>query len=206
MGIIKYLFGPSQKDIILSKIAEDIGGDYFDGELAYKTGEWKILLDTSTFRSSSMNVMFTRMSALFLTKDNLYFNLSRKGTFFGKKGILIGDSSFDRNFTIKGNNVNKIRILFSDKRLRDLINLQPKISLEILNEKVAYCNDYLEGVHKLYFECRGLIKDEKLLKGLFCIFSLTLERLVQIGSAYNDDPYVKLEEFYEKWINPSNDN
>ncbi len=78
MGILKYLFGPSQKDIIWSKLAEDIGADYLDGELTFKTGEWKIALDTSTFESRSVNIIFTKMSALFLSKDNLNFNLSRK--------------------------------------------------------------------------------------------------------------------------------
>ncbi len=201
MGILKYLFGPSQKDIIWSKLAEDIGADYLDGELTFKTGEWKIALDTSTFESRSVNIIFTKMSALFLSKDNLNFNLSRKRSiFFWEKGILIGDSYFDKKFIIKGNNVNKIKMLFSDKKLRDLISLQPTIRLEILNGKGIFVNYYPEGVDRLYFECRGLTKDEKLLKGLFCIFTLILERLVQIDSAFKDDPFPKLEKFFDLQI------
>jgi len=36
------------------------------------------------------------------------------------------------------------------------------------------------------------LKDTKHLKGLFYLFSMLLERLVQIDSAYEDDPQIKL--------------
>lgn len=49
------------------------------------------------------------------------------------------------------------------------------------------------GVDELYFECVGVIKDTALLEALFVLFSLTLERLVQMDSAYANDPMVTLK-------------
>ena len=46
---------------------------------------------------------------------------------------------------------------------------------------------------KLCFECTGVIKETELLKYLFGLFCLILERLVQIDSAYEDDLQVTLK-------------
>ena len=53
--------------------------------------------------------------------------------------------------------------------------------------------DFPEGVDELYFECVGVIKKTVLLKALFGLFCLILQRLVQIDSAYEDDPQVTLK-------------
>ena len=50
----------------------------------------------------------------------------------------------------------------------------------------------IDGVDALYFQCYGVVKDPERLKNLFDLFSLTLTRLVQIDSAYEDDPGVSL--------------
>ena len=53
--------------------------------------------------------------------------------------------------------------------------------------------EFPDGVDELYFECAGVIKETEILKDLFELFCLILERLVQIDSAYEDDPNVKLK-------------
>jgi len=50
--------------------------------------------------------------------------------------------------------------------------------------------NFPEEVDELYFECGDIIRETRRLKSLFDLFSVSLMRLVQIDSAYEDDPKV----------------
>lgn len=208
MGILISAFGPS-KDEIWTQIAADIGGEFIKGGfwgtdvLTYKHGDWQILLDTYTVTIPAGQVTtpttYTRMRAPFINKDGLYFEISREGFFssigklFGMGDIEIGDSSFDKQFVIKGNSPEKIKLLLADARIRKLCEQQPNIHFRIKDDEGWFGADFPEGVDELHFECSGVIKKAELLKSLFALFALTLERLVQIDSAYEDDPQVTLK-------------
>ena len=204
MGLLRSIFGPS-KDEIWSQIAADVGGEYVkdgfwkSGVLRYQHGDWEFLLDTYTVSSgNNQHTTYTRMRAPFVNKDGLYFKIYREGffsgmgRFFGMQDLTIGDSYFDDNFVIKGNNFEKLKRLLADDRLKQLIDLQPRIALEIRDDEGWFGTMFPEGVDQLYFSCAGVMKDTKHLKGLFYLCSLLLERLVQIDSAYEDDPQIKL--------------
>ncbi|MCE2402455.1 DUF3137 domain-containing protein [Candidatus Poribacteria bacterium] len=204
----KSIFGPS-KDEIWSQIATDIGGEYVDGGfwgkdvLLYKHGEWQILLDTYTVTTSTgtttTSTTYTRMRAPFINKDSLYFKIYRQGffssigKFFGMQDIEIGDRFFDDQFVIKGNNPEKINMLLADAKIKELCQKQPRIHFTIKDDEGWFGTDFPEGVDELSFQCVGVIKETVLLKSLFELFSVTLERLVQIDSAYEDDPKVRLK-------------
>lgn len=202
------IFGPS-KDEIWTQIANDIGGEYIDGGfwkkdvLIYKHGEWQILLDTYTQTTSTgtttTSTTYTRMRAPFINKDGLYFKITRKGLFssigkfFGMQDIEIGDPFFDDEFIIKGNNPKKIKQLLSEPKIMELCQQQPKIYFTIKDDEGWFGTDFPEGVDELYFTCVGVIKETALLKSLFGLFCITLQRLVQIDSAYEDDPQIQLK-------------
>ena len=204
----KSIFGPS-KDEIWGQIATDIGGEFIEGGFwgkdvfIYKHGEWKILLDTYTVTTSTgtttTSTTYTRMRAPFINKDGLYFKISREGffssigKFFGMQDIEIGDPFFDKQFVIKGNNPEKIKLLLADGRIKELCQIQPRIHLRIKDDEGWFGTDFPEGVDELYFECVGVIKETARLKALFGLFCLILERLVQIDSAYEDNPQVTLK-------------
>ena len=203
----KGIFGPS-KDEIWAQIAKDIGGEFIEGGfwgedvLLYKHGEWQILLDNYTIMmptgTVTIPVTYTRMRAPFINKDGLYFNIYREGFFstirklFGMQDIKIGDPFFDNEFIIKGNNPDKIKLLLADAKIKELCQKQPQIHFEIKDDEGWLGPDFPEGVDQLSFQC-GVINETALLKSLFELFSVTLERLVQIDSAYEDDPKVKLK-------------
>ena len=200
----KSIFGPS-KDEIWTQIAADIGGEFIDGGfwgkdvLIYKHGEWQILLDTYVVSTGQSSHTLTRMRAPFMNRDGLYFKISREGflssigKFFGMQDIEIGDPFFDKQFVIKGNDPEKIKRLLADDRIKELCQLQPRIHLRIKDDEGRFGTDFPEGVDELYFECIGVIKETALLKALFGLFCLVLERLVQIDSAYADDPQITLK-------------
>ena len=204
----KSIFGPS-KDEIWTQIATDIGGEFIDGGfwgkdvLIYKHGEWQILLDTYTVTTSTgtttTSTTYTRMRAPFINKDGLYFKISREGffssigKFFGMQDIEIEDPFFDKQFVIKGNDPEKINLLLADDRIKELCQTQPRIYLSIKDDEGWFGTDFPEGVDELYFQCVGIIKETERLKALFGLFCLILQRLVQIDSAYKDDPQVTLK-------------
>ena len=200
----KSIFGPS-KDEIWSQIATDIGGEFIQGGfwgkdvLIYKHGEWQILLDTYVVSTGTSSYTVTRMRAPFVNKDGLYFKISRQGffssigKFFGMQDIEIGDPFFDEQFIIKGDNPEKIKLLLADKNIKELCQRQPRIHLSIKDDEGRFGTDFPEGVDELCFECTGVIKETALLKSLFALFCLILERLVRLDSAYADDPQVTLK-------------
>ncbi|MCG9132575.1 DUF3137 domain-containing protein [Candidatus Poribacteria bacterium] len=192
-------------DEIWTQIAADIGGEFIDGGfwgkdvIIYTHGEWQILLDTYVVSTGESSHKLTRMRAPFMSRDDLYFKISREGflssigKFFGMQDIEIGDPFFDKQFVIKGNNPEKIKRLLADNRIKELCQLQPRIHLRIKDDEGRFGTDFPEGVDELYFECIGVIKETALLKALFGLFCLVLERLVQIDSAYADDPQITLK-------------
>ena len=200
----KSIFG-SSKDEIWTQVATDIGGEFIEGGfwgtdvLIYKHGEWQILLDTYVVSTGKSSHRVTRMRAPFVNKDGLYFKISREGffssigKFFGMQDIEIGDPFFDKQFIIKGNNPQKIKLLLADGRIKELCQSQPRIHLRIKDDEGWFGTDFPEGVDELYFECVGVIKETERLKALFGLFCLVLQRLVQIDSAYEDDPQVTLK-------------
>ncbi len=206
MGILRSIFGPS-KDEIWSQIATDIGGEFIDGGfwglgkdvLVYKHGEWQLLLDTYTQGSGNSSTTYTRMRAPFVNKDGLYFKIYREGffssvgKFFGMQDIQIWDPFFDEQFIIKGNSPEKIRRLLADTKLKELVKQQPRIHFEIRDDEGWFGADFPDGTDELYFQSVGVIKETALLKSLFELFTVTLADLVQIDSAYENDPNVMLK-------------
>ena len=202
MGILKSIFGPSKNEI-WSQIAADVGEEFIEGgflkgspALVYKHGEWQIRLDTYTKDSGNSNRTYTRVRAPFINKDELYFKIYREGffsdigKFLGMQDIKTGDPFFDEQFIIKSNNRKKLKLFLADPKMKELIQGQPKIHLEIRDDEGWFGADFPEGVDELYFECVGVIEETERLKSLFDLFSVSLMRLVQIDSAYEDDPEV----------------
>ena len=202
MSLLEKIFGDSKKEF-WTQIAQDIGGKYIDGgfwktnTLIYEHNEWKITLDTYTIYLNYIITTYTRMRALFKNKNNLYFQIYRRGFFFdypgeffhgigmflGLQNIIIGDQYFNNNFLVKGNDKSKIKRLLDSDKLKVLIYNQPEISIGIRDKAGCFGPSFPIGVKKLYFECVGVIKDKNELLNLFELFKLLLSRLERIDSS-----------------------
>lgn len=109
-----------------------------------------------------------------------------------KAQIESGYPEFDRDFIIQGNNVDKVRALFKNWKIRDAIEAQPEIFLQVKDDEGWFGKDFPEGVDELYFKVTGVIKDINRLKVLYELFAEVLNTLCHIGSAYEDDPKLSL--------------
>jgi hypothetical protein len=207
MGFLRQLFGPSKEEV-WRELSQEIGSDFVDGgfwkgdKVLARHGQWTITLDTYTVSSSNGNnhqsTTYTRLRAPYVNKDGFRFTIYRKGLFsglgklFGMQDVAVGFPEFDDAFIIKGNNEAKLRELFANSRLRQLIAMQPSIRMTVKDDEGWFGADFPDGVDELHFQAYGVIKDIDRLKSLYYLFAETLNHLCHIGSAYEDDPGLEL--------------
>lgn len=204
MAFLRQLFGPS-KDEIWRQLCEQVGGDFFSGSL-WKSSQvqvhhkhWTLTVDTyEQPRGKHGGTTYTRMRAPYVNKDGFRFTIYRRGFFsdlgklFGMQDVEVGDPEFDEAFIIKGDDEEKLRKLFANPRIRQLLGQQPRIHLSVRDDEGWFKARFPEGVDELYFREIGIIKDIDRLKTLYDLFAEVLDHLCQIGSAYEDDPGVEL--------------
>lgn len=203
MGLLRKLFGPS-RDEIWRQFSDQVGGDFVKGGFFSQSvvrarhKQWTITLDTYSQGDAETSTDYTRIRAPYINKDGFWFTIYRKGFFtgvgklLGMQDVEIGDPLFDDAFVIKGSDEQKLRKLFADPVIRQLIEQQPKIHLTVKDNEGWLKKRFPDGVDELLFKVEGVIKDLDRLRALYDLFAGLLDRLCQIGSAYEEDPGVVL--------------
>jgi hypothetical protein len=113
---------------------------------------------------------------------------------FGLRGYLdaqlieSGYPEFDNEFVIKGSDESKLKILFKNLKVRELIEAQPGLVLQVKAIRGWLGRRQQDGVDELYFQVVGVIKDPDRLKKLFELFSEVLESLRAMGTALEVPP------------------
>ena len=136
--------------------------------------------------------------APYVNKDGFRFTIYRKSIFsglgklLGMQDVEVGYPEFDEAFIIKGNDEAKLRALFANDHIRQLIEMQPAVYLTVKDDEGWFGPHFPEGVDELCFHVVGVIKDIDRLKSLYYLFAETLNHLCHIGSAYEDDPKLVL--------------
>ena len=179
--------------------ASYIPGSFWKGDKVEAThNDWTITLDVYIVSAGKTVLQFTRLRAPYINPDKFRFTIYRKGVFsglgklLGMQDIEVGHPAFDEAFIIKGTDDAKVRALFNNARLRELINLQPDIRLSVKDDEGLFSKRFPEKVDELEFCVHGIIKDPERLKLLFDLFAVTLDELCRIGSAYEEAPGVTL--------------
>jgi hypothetical protein len=196
-------FGPSKSEL-WRQLADTIGGEYVEskwgsGEKVVAThGQWTITLDTFIVPAGEAMIPFTRLRAPYINPENFRFHIYRRGFFtelgkkLGMQDIEIGAEPFDHDFVIKASDEERVKTLFADAELRRHLSAQPDVSLEVKDSEGWFGPSFPDDVDELYFAVGGVIKDVRVLEGLFNLFAATLDRLCDIGSAYANDPEVQV--------------
>jgi len=203
MNTLRKLFGPSKEEI-WRQLCAATGADYISGgfwkgdKVQVAHGEWTITLDTYAVSTGKTVMVFTRLRAPYVNPDRFRFTIYRRGLFsdiakwIGMQDIEVGHEAFDRDFIIKGTEEGKLRALFDNPRLRELIAAQPQIHLTVRDDVGGWGADSPADTDELCFHVGGIIKDVERLKLLFELFAETLDQLCRIGSAYEEAPKLKL--------------
>jgi len=166
-----------QRDDSWSQFASEIGAEFIGGGL-FRTSkvqarvkQWTIVLDTySVSTGDDSSETYTRIKTPIQDKDGFWFTMSRTGLIakldkaLGAQKIEVGDVEFDGAFTIRSNNESKVRALFSNLKIRQMIQAQKSITIAIRK-------------NELRLETRGVIRDVERLRSLFELFKETLNQL-----------------------------
>jgi hypothetical protein len=183
MSLLRDLFGPS-RDEIWRQVATAVGGNMTEGgfwtggsKVEAAHGQWIVTLDTYTVSTGKSSITYTRMRAPYVNPEKFQFTIYRRGIFI-----------------IKGNDEAKLRRLFADAKLRELVSAQPDIHFCVKDDENRFWGgqNFPPDVDELYFQVTGVIKDVDRLKQLFDLFSETLDELCRMGAAYEKNPGVAL--------------
>ncbi len=196
-------FGPSQNEI-WGQLSKEMRADFSPGgfwngaKVQAEYGQWEITLDTFVVNTGKTMHSYTRMRAPYVNADGFQFCISRRNVFsdiglwFGMQDIEVGQPGFDEDFIIQGNDEKKLQAFFAHGEIRALIDIQPQLLLSVRGDQGWFSRIYPEGVDELYLQVPGLVNEVERLKTLFFLFGETLDHLCRIGSAYENDPGVKL--------------
>ena len=153
MNTLRKLFGPSRAEI-WRQLCTETGADYVQGgfwkgdKVQAAHEEWTITLDTYAVSTGETTMVFTRLRAPYINPDHFRFTIYRRGLFsdiakwLGMQDIEVGHEEFDRDFIIKGTEEGKLRALFENPRLRDLIAAQPQIHLTVKDDEGCWGADF----------------------------------------------------------------
>ena len=203
MSALQCLFGPSKK-AIWQQLSGEIDGRYIPAgfwtgdKVQARHGEWTVTLDSYVVMAHKTPISYTRMRAPFVNPGGFRFAIGRANVFsgiaawLGAEDIEIGLPPFDGDFVIKGTHPARVRALFANPRLRELVAAQPDIQLAVKDDEGWFGAEFPDGVDELHFAVTGIIKDVDRLKLLFELFAETLDQLVAMGDAYPRDPRVAL--------------
>ena len=154
---------------------------------------WNIVLDNYAVSTGKTTVVYTRIRMLFVRKNDFTFRVYKKGIFssiakaFGANQIETGNPSIDETFVVKGNNEEKIRSLFANKRLTDLLLSQPQMDFQAKRHGNKSGDTAI-----LIYQVAGVVKDVERLKNLFELFGETIITLDEMGVVSTNIPQAVL--------------
>ena len=177
MALLRKLFGPSREEI-WRQLSEEIRGryvkgDFWKGDKVQAThGAWTVTLDQQVVSTGQVTVVYARMRAPYVNPSGFRFRIYRRGSLsnlgklLGMQDIEVGDPVFDDAFIIQGNDEPKVRLLFGQARIRELIALQPQIEFVVKGDEGWFGPTFPEGVDELHFMAVGPSKDLDQLKSV----------------------------------------
>ena len=203
MSTLRRIFDGNRKEI-WQELARQLGADYVEAgfcksdKVQVHVKDWTVTLDTYTVHANNAHIPHTRMRAPYVNADGFRFTIYRKGfftdlgKFLGMQDFEAGFPEFDEAFVIKGNDEGKLRALFSNSKIRQLLEAQPAIHLSVRDDEGWFGKHFPDGVDELRFDVVGHIKDIERLKLLYDLFAEVLNHLCHVGSAYEQDPNLAL--------------
>jgi hypothetical protein len=104
------------------------------------------------------------MRAPYINPEGFRFTIYRKGLFselskfLGKQDIEVGDPEFDEAFIIKGNDESKVRDLFANPKIRQIIQVQPEFRLCVKDSAGWFGPKFPKNVDELFFQVEDEIR------------------------------------------------
>jgi hypothetical protein len=194
----------AEKEVMWQEFADMFGGQFKSGpEVLVNYKNWTIKLwreDESTSVGDSDNNMvlavkpaYTYAKAIFVARKNFHFRISSSTTDkLGKylrivKHVHIDDEAFEHKFTVSASDALVANELLTSN-LRDLLVTALKGKIFTANNESWSGPYYPKSCKMLQIRQDGLITTKEELEALFLTIAGTLDRLVEIEAAWDDDP------------------
>jgi hypothetical protein len=179
---------------IWKNLSEETGGTFTEGyswnsdstTIEYKN--WKIILDNYTLWSGKYSTEMTRVIAPITLTNNFRFEIYQEGfirkieKLFGAQDVEIGYPDFDKAFTIKSNNEFKIKTLLQNKEIRNLIESQKEVNIQVSDQEGIWKKKLPQNEFELSYYIDGEVHDLSILKSLIELFKTMLDELHQMNS------------------------
>lgn len=183
----------------LASQLEGGGREWAGKKIVVRKEPFAITLDVHAEIAGHASRLVTRLRAGFVNADGFRFAVKRRAWWndisklFGEQDIEVGDAPFDDAFMIRASSEAKLKRLFGSAEVRTALLECPAMQrLEVRDHEGWFGPDFPEGVDELYLEAEGRITDIEHLHELYRVFAFVLAALCHIGSAYEDDPGLKL--------------
>jgi hypothetical protein len=208
-NILRNIFGPSKEEI-WSQLEQQINARVVhtqrflssDIKVLVEHKNWTIVLDTFHRHEGKTQIPYTRMRCAYDNRDGFRFMIKKEGFFsdlakyFGMQDIEIGDRIFDDTFILQSKNPAQIKTLLELDSIKQHFMALSDLSLfmvKVKDDEGYWGQTFPEGVDELYLEVRGILKNLEQLKVMFMLFAEIMDRLCQIGSAYETPPNIILK-------------
>jgi hypothetical protein len=194
------LLGPSEAEI-WTEFSRKLGGRYEkkglfrSGRAVLPHHEWQITIDEFTVHVFPILMIFIRLRASYVNLDGFRFRIYRKsgfsalGRLFGVQDLEISDPSFDRRFVVQGTAPAQVRRLLTNQRIKDLMECQRDIQLEVKRRRGWFRRRFPRSVDELYLRSAGSMSDVYHVHQLFKLFCAVLDELCIMGSASATKPF-----------------
>ncbi|MGH4126223.1 MAG: hypothetical protein ACREV6_25260 [Clostridium sp.] len=195
------LFGPTHEDV-WKMLSDDIGAEFIIKDSVFKKYEvikkykdWVIILDTCTSNERNKSV-FTRVYCVFPNKYGFRFKVFGEyfnnyfPNFFDMQDIKVDYDDLSDKFVVRSNSEVAIKRFLQKKTIRELINTQSDILLEIVGEEGREVSASTNST--LSVKIAGIIKNNEVLKELF---ELIGESLLEIENISNEFENLKFNNF-----------
>lgn len=185
-----------QENALWKQLSDELGGTLTDkkgtrhDKVVAKVGAWVVTLDIHSEAGYQSEHLYTRLRAPFVNPDGLRFDVSHQtifaniGKLVGMQDIKVEHEPFDKMFLIQGSDPDKIKSLFDDDKLRELVKTEPDIHLQVRDAGSWFEDYYPDNVDELVLEVQGEVKDMDRLKRLFDLFACVMDGMCGLGSAY----------------------
>ena len=185
--------GPDARFLLLVKL---LGLGTRKAKVRLYVKKWTITLYAS--REESVRTGLTRVKAVewtsmgtpYVSKDGFEFMIFPEGVWieggvcFDPQDVEVGYPELDRDFIIKANDESKVRALFANTKIPQLIQAHPSFE--------RFGAGSYEGKYEVYFRRSGITTNIEGLEALLELCTETLNQLVAIGSASEEAPNVEL--------------
>ena len=161
-------------------------------QVHFEHGPWNVILNTYVVSTGQVTITYTRAQALYVATDDFTLRVTKKNAFtriaelLGFYGLLVGDKDLESKYKIKSSNDPRARSLMMDRRLRELIMVQPSLQLDIQRLSWGKRRKKGDGVRRVTVVTSGVIKEPDRLANYVRLVAAALDQLVRIGVAHHE--------------------